>query len=114
MNTTDEFIKAIQAIDPIIDPVIEYRFYYDATGRIISCSKTNHQTTGEYLTVTEYEYNHYYQYYIENGKLKMIDINPGFRVQLTRSDQGYRTVKNHAGIILTNEEYNDTEYWQDN
>jgi len=115
MNTTDEFIKAIQAIELMPEPEIEYRFYYDDSGRITTCSQSNHQENGEYLVVSEYEYRHYYQYYIENGKLKMIDINPGYRVQLTRSNQGYRVVKNHAGIVLADdEEYKNVEYYDTN
>jgi hypothetical protein len=112
MNTTDEFIKAIQAIETIPEPVIEYRFYYDETGRIITCSQNNHQEYGEYLVVTENEYKHYYQYYIENNKLKMIDINSGYRVQLKKSDSGYTVVKNHAGLIIkSDEEYQEVEYY---
>ena len=115
MNTTDEFIKAMQAIEPISEPKIEYRFYYDDSGKITTCSQTNHQEHGEYLVVTEHEYRRYYQYYIENDKLKMIDINSGYRVQLKRSSQGYRVVNNHAGIILAvDEEYENVEYYDNN
>ena len=115
MNTTDEFIKAIQAIEFIPDLKIEYRFYYDETGRITACSQINHQEHGEYVVVTECEYRQYYRYYIENGKLKMIDINTGYRVQLKSSTQGHRVVKNHAGIILaSDEEYENVEYYDNN
>ena len=115
MNTTDEFIKAMQAIEPISEPKVEYRFYYDDSGKITTCSQTNHQEHGEYLVVTEHEYRHYYRYYIENDKLKMIDINPRYRVQLKRSSQGYRVVHNHAGIILaSDEEYENVEYYDNN
>jgi hypothetical protein len=112
MNTTDEFLKAWLDLQPIPEPVIEYRFYYDDTGRITTCSQTNHQEYGDYLVVTEHEYRHYYQYYIENDKLKMIDINTGYRVQLKKSDSGYAVVKNHAGLIIeSDEEYKDIEYY---
>jgi len=114
MNTTDEFIKAIELMVLTPKPEVEYRFYYDDSGRITTCSQTNHQEHGEYLVVTEYEYKNYDQYYIDNGKLKIIDINPGYRVQLKRSAQGYRVVKNHAGIILENETYDDVEYYDNN
>ena len=115
MNTTDEFLKAWLDLQPIPEPEIEYRFYYDDTGRIATCSQTNHQEHGEYLVVTEYEYKHYYQYYIENTKLKIIDINTGYRVQLKKSDAGYKVVKTHAGIILAdNEKYENVEYYDDN
>jgi hypothetical protein len=93
MNTTDEFIKAMESIEMIPEPIIEYRFYYDETAGLLLVVKQNHQEHGEYLVVTEHEYKNYYQYYIENSKLKMIDINSGYRVQLKRSDQGYRVVK---------------------
>ena len=115
MNTTDEFLKALANLEPLLEPVIEYRFYYDDSGRITTCSQTNHQEHGEYLIVTEHEYQHYYQYYIENNKLKIIDINTGYRIQLKRSDQGYRVVNNHAGIILTDDEaYENVEYYDNN
>jgi hypothetical protein len=115
MNTTDEFLKALQSIHPLPEIEIEYRFYYDDFGKITDCSQTNHQETGNYIVVTEYEYKHYYQYYIENDKLKMIDINPGYRVQLKRSSQGYCVVKNHAGIVLElNERYPTVEYYASN
>ena len=115
MNTTDEFIKAIQAIEPISEPKIEYRFYYDDSGKITTCSQTNHQEHGEYLVVTEHEYRHYYRYYIENNKLKMIDINSGYRVQLKRSSQGYAVVKQHAGLILDEGEiFLEVEHYESN
>lgn len=115
MNTTDEFLKALQNLEHIPEPVIEYRFYYNDSGRITTCSQINHQEHGDYLVVTEHEYRHYYQYYIENSKLKKIDINAGYRVQLKSSDQGYRVVKNHAGIILADdEEYQKVEYYDTN
>lgn len=112
MQPSDELIKALQAIQ-LPSPInIEYRFYYDETGKITTCSQFNHQEYGEYLIVTEHEYNHYYQYYIDKNKLKMIDINHGYRVQLKHSDQGYCVVKNHAGIVLAvNETHNDVEYY---
>lgn len=114
MNTTDEFIKALQEILTVPDIKIEYRLYYDETGGIITCSQTNHQPQGNYIVVTEDEYNHYYQYCIKNGKLKKIDNNPNYRVQLTCSTKGYCVVKNHAGIILENELYPNVEYYESN
>lgn len=111
MNTTDEFLKALQDVQLLPIPEIEYRFYYDDTGGIVTCSQTNHQEQGNYIVVSEDEYNHYYQYCIKDGKLKKIDLNPGYRVQLKSSDQGYCVVKNHAGIILENEQYDNVEYY---
>ena len=45
----------------------------------------------------------------------MIDIGHGYRVQLKSSDQGYRVVNSHAGIILADdEEYLNVEYYDNN
>jgi hypothetical protein len=64
--------------------------------------------------VTADEYHEYFRYYIVDGKLKKIDTNPGYRVQLKSSDQGYCVVRNHAGILLENEDYRDVEYYESN
>lgn len=112
MNTTDEFIKAMQAIQPIVEEPIEYRFHYNQNGDIYMCSMRNHPTDTDYLVVSEKEYYNYSEYQIVNGKLKIVDKNPRYHVQLTRSDQGYCVVKHHAGIILeSGEEYPTTEYY---
>jgi hypothetical protein len=112
MNWEDEFIKGIQGIEVIPEPEIEYRFYYDDTGTIKTCSQSNHQEHGEYLVVSEHEYRHYYQYYVVDNKLKTIDNNTGHRVQLKQSNQGYAVVKHHAGILLeSNETYEHIEYY---
>ena len=67
------------------------------------------------MIVDEATYLEYYKYQVVNGKLKIIDFNPEYRVQLTSSTQGYRVVKDHAGIILANnEEYLNVEYYDTN
>jgi len=115
MNSNDEFLKAIQSISQpkIVEP--EYRLHYDADGNIVMCSMQQHPDNTQYLIVTKMEYDNYFRYQVVNNKLKLIDNNPGYRVQLTTSSQGYRVVKNHAGIILGfGEEYPNTEYYAAN
>ena len=114
MNTTDEFLKAIMAIPLTIEEPIEYRFHYNQNGDIYMCTIRNHPADTNYLVVSEKEYYNYSEYQIVDGKLKMVDKTPRYHVQLKRSSQGYRVVKNHAGIILENETYNDVEYYDDN
>jgi hypothetical protein len=75
------------------------------------CTQQSHPENTLYLVVTADEYHEYFRYYIVDGKLKKIDFNPEYRVQLKRSSQGYRVVKNHAGIRLENETYKDIEYY---
>lgn len=115
MFTDLEFLQAMAQFAPIVEEPKEYRLHYDSTGGIYLCTQQNHPKDTTYLVVDEKTYLEYYKYKIVNGKLKIVDIDPGYRVQLKRSDQGYRVVKDHAGIILDqNEEYQDVEYYDTN
>ena len=112
MNWEDEFIKGIELIEIIPEPVIEYRLHYNENGDIYMCSMTNHPEHTEYLVVDNETYNNYFRYRIKNGVLKLIDTAPGMRVQLTSSTQGYAVVKHHAGILLENEQWTDVESYE--
>ena len=114
MNSNDEFLKAMMSLEPMVEEPREYRFHYNENGDIYLCTMQNHPENTEYLVVDEDVYSHYNDYYIRDGKLKMIDRTGGIRVQLTSSTQGYAVVKNHAGILLENEKYSDIEYYEDN
>jgi hypothetical protein len=112
MFTELEFLEAMQKFEVIIEEPREYRLHYDdITGGIYLCTMQNHPKDTKYLIVDERTYLEYYKYQVVNGQLKIIDIDPGYRVQLTSSDRGYRVVKDHAGIILENETYKDIEYY---
>jgi len=114
MNSDEEFLKAMMSIEPLVEEPREYRFHYNENGDIYMCTMQNHPEDTEYLVVDEDVYNRYYDYYISDGQLKMIDRTSGIRVQLKSSTQGYAVVKNHAGILLENEDCNDVEYYEDN
>jgi hypothetical protein len=111
MFTELEFLEAMQKFEVIIEEPREYRLHYDSSGGIYMCTQQNHPKNTDYLIVDEATYLEYYKYQIVKGKLKIIDFDPEYRVQLTSSDQGYRVVKDHAGIILENETYKDIEYY---
>lgn len=111
-TTEQEFLKAFNNIILFADEPIEYRIHYD--GNIITmCTMLNHPDTNQYLVVDRETYDNYFSYIIVNGKLKKIDNNPGYSVQLVKSSQGFQTVKNHAGIVLEDTEtYINTEYYE--
>jgi len=112
MFTDEEFLKALSEFPAIVEEPREYRLHYDdVTGGIYMCTQQNHPKDTKYLVVAERTYLEYYKYQVVKGQLKIIDIDPGYRVQLTSSDQGYRVVKNHAGIRLESETYKDIEYY---
>ena len=114
MFTELEFLEAMQQFTSTTEEPREYRLHYDATGGIYLCTQQNHPIDTEYLVVDEATYLEYYKYQVVNGKLKIIDFDPEYRVQLTSSTQGYAVVKNHAGILLENEKYSDIEHYEDN
>ena len=115
MNSLSEFEKALAILTPIVEEVKEYRLHYDELGQITMCSMINHPTDTTYIVVSQLEYDNYFRYTIIDGKLKKIDNNPGYRVQLTSSTNGYATVKKHAGLIIeSTDTYQDIEYYDTN
>lgn len=97
-------------IKPIPQIELEYRIYYDEFWNITSCSTHNH-SDGNYLVVTKDEYENYFRYQIVNGKLVKIDNDAKYRVQLTKSTQGFKVVQGHAGLLIEDEDYTDIEYY---
>lgn len=111
MFTDEEFLKALSELPVIVEEPREYRLHYDDTGGIYLCTQQNHPKDTKYLVVDERTYLEYYKYQVVKGQLKIIDIDPGYRVQLIRCDQGYMVVKNHAGILLEDEIYDSIEHY---
>jgi hypothetical protein len=115
VNSLDELIKALSLIEePVAEP-IEYRIHYNDSGNITMCSMQQHPDSSQYLVVDKYEYDNYFRYQVIDKKLKQIDIDYGYRVQLKKSNSGYQVVKNHAGLILESDEtFSETEYYDTN
>jgi hypothetical protein len=111
-DAESEFLKAIAAIQPFKVEPIEYRIYYDVDGNITSCSMQSHEP-GTYIVVSKNDYDNYFRYTVVNGKLKKIENDPGFRVQLSKSTKGFPVVKNNAGLIIEQDEtYPNIEYYE--
>jgi hypothetical protein len=107
----NEFWREIEnLIKPITPVVLEYRLYYNEEGNITSCSMQNH-AEGIYIVVSKNEYELYFNYQIIKGKLIKIDNDAKYRVQLTKSTQGFPVVKGHAGLLIEDEDYKDIEYY---
>jgi len=103
-------------VESLIKPVpkleLEYRLYYDEEGNIVSCSMTDHPKSGEYIVVTRQEYDTYITYQVIRGRLVKIEQDAKYRVQLEKSNKGFQVVRGHAGLVIEDEEYNDTEYYE--
>lgn len=108
-----EFFRAVaELIEPVVVPTIEYRLHYSIDGNITACSMANHPESDLYLVVDKDTYDHYYQYQIVDNRLKKIDYDARYCVQLSKASTGYAVVQNHAGLIIEpNETYPVTEYY---
>lgn len=118
MNWQEEFEEAIRSFGIREPEPVEYRFHYDEFGRITMCSMQNHPADTEYVVVTKEQYDNYTKYAVDiiTKKLKVVvALNPGISVQLKRSTEGWRAVKDHAGIVLEDhEDYELVEYYEAN
>jgi hypothetical protein len=111
-DAESEFLKAIAAIQPFVIEPIEYRIYYNVDGNITSCSMQSHEP-GTYIVVSKTDYENYFRYTVINGKLKKIEHDAGFRVQLSKSTSGFPVVKHHANLIIEQDEtYPNIEYYE--
>jgi signal peptidase I len=109
-----EFWNKVESlIKPVVPTRLEYRLYYNELGEITSGSMVNHSGTGNYIVVTQAEYDRYFDYRIVDCQLKKLDNDAGYRVKLKRNTKGYRVVKGHAGLPLeSGETYQETEYYE--
>lgn len=113
LTAEEEFLMALSNIQILPSEEIEYRIHFDDNNIITMCSMQNHPESTQYLIVDKVTYDNYFLYVIVDGKLKKIDNNPGYTVQLIKSTQGFCCVKNHAGILLEdNETYDNTEHYE--
>ena len=113
LTAEELFLKAFTTMVVFDDDPVEYRIHYDNNNIITMCTMQNHPDSTQYLIVDKDTYDNYFSYNIVDGKLKKIDINPGYSVQLIKSNQGFCTIKNHAGVMLElNETHTTTEYYE--
>jgi len=114
MNELEKFLAEVAAlVDAPKEIVKEYRVFYDDNGEIIGQSMTEPHLEGSYIVVTEEEYNNIHKYAkVKDGELKLKVFNPGYKRQLIPGVAQFTVVKNHAGILLEQDEtYDDTEQY---
>lgn len=112
MNSESELLKALSEMVVTEDPPIEYRLHYNDTGDVYMCSMQQHPDTDQYIVVNKEQYDLYFRYRVEQGKLKLIEHDSGIKKPFRQSDKGFKTVKNHpALILLPDEDYKETEYY---
>lgn len=110
----EEFLKAMREyIPPMVKPD-EYRAYYDENGWIIFFAANQFPPEGNWINIDKdlYITHNWTNLKVIDNAIKKVEIDTSFRVQLIKSDHGFRTVQNHAGLILEeDEEYSDVDYY---
>lgn len=105
-----ELVEAFNTVHPLPAVEIEYRMYYDATGKPTAMSSHAHGA-GQYVVITKQHYDSAnYNCRVINGKL-VFDTTGQIRVQLVKSTTGVPVVKGYANLVVENEEYTDIEYY---
>ena len=114
MNELEKFLAEVAAlVDTPKENIIEYRVFYDEKGEIIGQSMIDPHLEGSYIVVAEEEYNNIHKYAkIKDGELKLKVFDPGYKRQLVPEGTQFTVVKNHAGILLEQDEtYDNTEQY---
>jgi hypothetical protein len=90
----------------------EYRLHYDELGSIIMCSMQNHPDSDRYVVVDQKIYESYFKYRIVKGVPELIVYDQGNTRKLFKSHEGFPVVKNHAALLLEEEEtFEPMEYY---
>jgi hypothetical protein len=111
-----EFLKAFKDIKPI-SIIEEYRAYYDNDGWVQFYAANKFPDVGTWVNISREQYvlqDHQWLRYVDGVLIKQLPTY-SFKFALTRSDNGVKVVKNHAGIVLeSGEAYAETEYYDTN
>jgi len=93
---------------------LEYRLYYDTTGRPTVMASHDYPSGNDYIVITREQYEQpNYNVRVVNGRT-VVDTRDHFHVQLKRSNTGVAVVRGHAGLVLENDHYEEVEYYDRN
>ena len=115
----EEWMAEVARLTPApkeLEPA-EYRLYYDEGGNIRWASVRNHPTDIEYdyiiVPKEVHEEHNKYRINLKTLKTELIPIDSGLHVMLVKDTKGYQVIKNHASLILEEEDnyQGETEYY---
>lgn len=109
----EEFLKAFTDI-PQITVVEEYRAYYDHDGWITGFGASGFPDGDNWIHIDRvlYSTDNWANLKLVDGKIIKIEPVYTYNFQLTSSTKGVKVVKNHAGIVVEQqEEYTDIEFY---
>lgn len=115
-DSWQELIKAFDTglINEIVLPEFDYRVYYDETGFIFLTTAVKSEARDDipYIKVTEEQFKNIFRYKVINGELVEVKSNIGTNPQLTKSDKGFKVIKNNPALLLEDDPTQlDIEYY---
>jgi hypothetical protein len=113
-TTEEEFIKAITSFEPIVVKE-EYRAYYDNDNKIMYLMANQFpDDNNNWIPITKVQYQTLECQWLWLEKDQLVERKPVYNhyFSLTPSTKGVKIVKNHAGIVVEqDEEYPDVGYY---
>lgn len=108
MENDQELPALLEALAHIQEPEvcdIEYRLYHDEAGVPLFMSSSGHPE-GVYIAIDRETYDRadYLHLRVRGGKLVKIEDDFEHHSELTRGVSGYTVVKNHASIVVRDNE----------
>jgi len=113
-STEEEFIKAMNSIEPIVVKE-EYRAYYNDDNKIMYLMANQFPDDDDnWLTITKAQYQTLECQWLWLEKGQIVERKPTYNhyFSLHPSTKGVKIVKNHAGIVIeSGEEYMNVAYY---
>ena len=124
MNTEQDAEKFWNEVNSLLrenqtdDPIHEYRFYYDETGEItdrisvVTNRPLPELPEGSYILVSREQYTTSDNMLVKSGILVKKDRSVDVKNGLSKSNSGFKVVKNNAALLLDDDdEYQNTEHY---
>jgi hypothetical protein len=119
MDPIQELLKAFELVAEYeqqrIQIVKEYRLYYNEDGSIRGLWESNHPE-GDYVVIDNpdvFNRQPTQSLKVVNGQLTVVDPQAPQRIKLKKSNVGQEVVRGNAAlVILVDEIYSDTEYYE--
>lgn len=116
----ESYLELLKALAEVVDrpiPVYEKRVYYDEFENILGAvPHPPYPESENYIVVSEEEFKNLNSYMIRDKKLILIPPPSNqIKVVYKKNNHGYRVVKNHAALLLEeNESYPEVEHYDRN
>jgi hypothetical protein len=108
-----KLVAEYDAARPII--IKEYRLYYNSDGTILGLWENSYPEGNNYIVLDDpgiFYSSNTHMLRVHDKKLVVLDPRAPLQIRLKKSNKGFKVVKGHAALILSEDEtYLETEYY---